>query len=62
LSKIVFRSGSSVLEECCEFLYLVSTASENGIMRFYESRGIKIVASQLPSMQDGMIFLSAAPG
>lgn len=47
------RSGSSVLEECCEFLYLVSTASENGITRFYESRGIKIVASQLPSMQDG---------
>lgn len=47
------RSGSSVLEECCEFLYLVSTASENGITRFYESRGIKIAASQLPSMEDG---------
>ncbi|GAU23110.1 hypothetical protein TSUD_305570, partial [Trifolium subterraneum] len=47
------RSGSPVIEECCEFLYLVSTASENGITRFYESRGIKILASQLPSLQDG---------
>lgn len=32
---------------------MVSTASENGITRFYESRGIKIAASQLPSMEDG---------
>ncbi|KAJ1413152.1 Neurochondrin [Sesbania bispinosa] len=47
------QSGSSVLEECYEFLYLVSTASENGVMRFYESRGIKILASQMSSLQDG---------
>ncbi|CAL5204978.1 unnamed protein product [Lathyrus oleraceus] len=53
LEVISTQSCSSVLEECCEFLYLVSTASENGIMRFYESRGIKVLASQLPSLQDG---------
>ncbi|XP_061341028.1 uncharacterized protein LOC133287430 [Gastrolobium bilobum] len=47
------QSGSSVLEECYEFLYLVSTASENGIVRFYESGGIKILASQVSSLQDG---------
>ncbi|CAK8568578.1 unnamed protein product [Lathyrus sativus] len=53
LEVISTQPCSSVLEECCEFLYLVSTASENGIMRFYESRGIKVLASQLPSLQDG---------
>lgn len=53
LEVMATQSGSSVLEECCEFLYLVLTASENGIMRFYESRGIKVLASQLPSLQDG---------
>ncbi|CAI8599583.1 unnamed protein product [Vicia faba] len=53
LEVISTQSCSSVLEECCEFLYLVSTASENGIMRFYESRGIKVLASQLFSLQDG---------
>ncbi|WJX86885.1 hypothetical protein P8452_69134 [Trifolium repens] len=44
---------SSVLEECCEFLYFVLTASENGVMTFYESSGIKILASRLRSLQDG---------
>jgi hypothetical protein len=43
---------SSVLEECCEFLYFVLTASENGIMTFYEFSGIKILASRLRSLQD----------
>ncbi|XP_019417134.1 PREDICTED: neurochondrin isoform X2 [Lupinus angustifolius] len=47
------RNGSSVLEECYEFLYLVSTASGNGIIKFYESGGIRILASQMSSMQDG---------
>ncbi|CAL0319142.1 unnamed protein product [Lupinus luteus] len=47
------RNGSSVVEECYEFLYLVSTASGNGITRFYESGGIRILASQMSSMQDG---------
>nr|XP_025623571.1 neurochondrin isoform X6 [Arachis hypogaea] len=49
----LFRSGSSVLEECYEFLYLVSAASSDGIMKLYESGGIKILASQMPSLQDG---------
>ncbi|KAK7345934.1 hypothetical protein VNO77_16550 [Canavalia gladiata] len=45
--------GSSVLEECYEYLYLVSTASESGIKKFCESGGIKILASQICSLQDG---------
>ncbi|KAL2323768.1 hypothetical protein Fmac_028147 [Flemingia macrophylla] len=47
------KSGSSVLEECYEFLYLVSAASGNGITKFCESGGIKMLASQMCSMQDG---------
>ncbi|CAJ2662891.1 unnamed protein product [Trifolium pratense] len=42
---------SSVLEECCEFLYLVLTASEKGIMKFYEFTGIKILALRLRALQ-----------
>ncbi|PNX90506.1 neurochondrin, partial [Trifolium pratense] len=42
---------SSVLEECCEFLYLVLTASEKGIMKFYEFSGIKILALRLRALQ-----------
>ncbi|XP_027364186.1 neurochondrin [Abrus precatorius] len=45
--------GSSVLEECYEYLYLVLTASERGIRRFCESGGIRILASQMSSLQDG---------
>ncbi|GAU41731.1 hypothetical protein TSUD_349920 [Trifolium subterraneum] len=43
---------SSVLEECCEFLFLVLSASEHGIMTFYEFGGIKILASRLSALQD----------
>lgn len=53
LEVISTQSGSSVLEECFEFLYLVSAASRSGIMRFFESGGIKIVASQMCSLEDG---------
>ncbi|XP_052111622.1 uncharacterized protein LOC107470437 [Arachis duranensis] len=53
LEVISTPSGSSVLEECYEFLYLVSAASSDGIMKLYESGGIKILASQMPSLQDG---------
>ena len=50
---LLFRSVLSVLEECYEFLYLVSAASESGIARFFESGGIKILASQMRSLHDG---------
>ena len=47
------RSGSSVLEECLEFLYLVSTASDAGVTTLYESGSLKIIASWMLSMPDG---------
>ncbi|KAI4337280.1 hypothetical protein L6164_015716 [Bauhinia variegata] len=50
-------SVSSVLRECYEFLYLVSTSSENGILKFYGSGGIKIMASQISSVQDGSYIM-----
>ncbi|KAK7279303.1 hypothetical protein RJT34_24351 [Clitoria ternatea] len=53
LQVISTQSASSVLEECYEFLYLVSTASESGITTLCESGGIKILASHMSSLQDG---------
>ncbi|KAK7393742.1 hypothetical protein VNO78_22306 [Psophocarpus tetragonolobus] len=53
LEALSTQSGSSVLEECYEFLYLVSVASESGMVRFCESGGLKILASQMCSLQDG---------
>ncbi|KAJ7958552.1 neurochondrin [Quillaja saponaria] len=47
------ESGSSLLEECYEFIYLVSTASANGIVKLYDCGGVKIIASQISSLQDG---------
>ncbi|KAK8349009.1 hypothetical protein V6Z12_A06G115800 [Gossypium hirsutum] len=41
------KSGMPVLEECYEFLYLVSTASEDGLTAVYESGGIKLLAHQI---------------
>jgi len=37
----------------------VSAASGNGITRFCESGGIKVLASQMSVLQDGKILLSA---
>ncbi|KAL4022114.1 hypothetical protein IC575_015837 [Cucumis melo] len=47
------QSGSSVLEEYLEFLYLVSTASDAGVTTLYESGSLKIIASWMLSMPDG---------
>ncbi|XP_068345246.1 uncharacterized protein [Pyrus communis] len=47
------RPGSAVLDECYEFLYLVSTASEDGIMTMYSSAGMKMLASHMSVLPDG---------
>ncbi|CAK9143344.1 unnamed protein product [Ilex paraguariensis] len=47
------ESGSSVIEECYEFLVLVSTACEDGIKTFYESGGMNMLASQMSTLPDG---------
>ncbi|TYJ30057.1 hypothetical protein E1A91_A06G108200v1 [Gossypium mustelinum] len=49
------KSGMPVLEECYEFLYLVSTASEDGLTAVYESGGIKLLAHQMSALPDGIV-------
>ncbi|CAI9092645.1 OLC1v1027949C1 [Oldenlandia corymbosa var. corymbosa] len=46
-------SASSIIEDCYEFLYLVANAQEDGIRGLYESGGIQLFASQMPSLPDG---------
>lgn len=48
-----YRSGSSVLEECYEFLYLVTSASDDGVNTFYKSGGMKVLASPTSTFPDG---------
>ncbi|KAL2489543.1 neurochondrin family protein [Forsythia ovata] len=46
-------SCSSFIEECYEFLFLVSSAHEGGVVALYESGGMNVVASQMPTLPDG---------
>ncbi|KAL2471873.1 neurochondrin family protein [Abeliophyllum distichum] len=46
-------SCSSFIEECYEFLFLVSSAHEGGVVELYESGGMNVVASQMPTLLDG---------
>ncbi|KAK9674310.1 hypothetical protein RND81_12G225100 [Saponaria officinalis] len=43
----------SLLEDCYEFLFLISTNSEDGVMKFFESGGLRLLAAHLPSLSDG---------
>ncbi|XP_030467310.1 uncharacterized protein LOC115686228 isoform X2 [Syzygium oleosum] len=47
------KSGSSILEECYEFLYLVLSANEDGVVSFFESGGLKVLAPQMSTFADG---------
>ncbi|XP_073055242.1 uncharacterized protein [Primulina eburnea] len=47
------RSNSSIFEECYEFLLLVSTAHEDGAITLFKSGGMNVLASQMPTLQDG---------
>ncbi|XWS17847.1 hypothetical protein CRYUN_Cryun33cG0103500 [Craigia yunnanensis] len=54
------ESGSPVLEECYEFLYFVSTASEDGLAALYESGGMKLLTRQMPTLPDGSHLMALA--
>ncbi|XP_038696051.1 neurochondrin isoform X2 [Tripterygium wilfordii] len=54
------ESRSHVLEECYEFLYLVSSSSEDGAATLYESDGMKVLASQMPTFPDGSRIMEFA--
>ncbi|KAI3442181.1 uncharacterized protein J3R85_001503 [Psidium guajava] len=47
------KSGSSILEECYEFLYLVLSANEDEVISFFESGGLKVLAPQMSTFADG---------
>ncbi|XVF48315.1 hypothetical protein PTKIN_Ptkin03bG0180300 [Pterospermum kingtungense] len=54
------EAGSHMLEECYEFLYLVSAASEDGLTTFYEPGGIKLLAFQISTLPDGSHLMELA--
>ncbi|KAK9280645.1 hypothetical protein L1049_014341 [Liquidambar formosana] len=47
------ESCLSLLEECYEFLFLVSTASEDGVTTLFKSGGMNVLASQMSAFADG---------
>ncbi|KAJ9559393.1 hypothetical protein OSB04_014007 [Centaurea solstitialis] len=52
--------GPSPVEECFEFLYLVSAAHKDGIQIFYESGGMAMLASQMSKLPDGSHTIEVA--
>ncbi|CAA2954494.1 neurochondrin isoform X1 [Olea europaea subsp. europaea] len=46
-------SSSPFIDECYEFLFLVSSAHEEGVVALYESGGMNILASQMPTLPEG---------
>ncbi|XP_057959684.1 uncharacterized protein LOC131152081 isoform X2 [Malania oleifera] len=53
LEVMLKESGSPVLEDCYEFLFLVSTACENGVAVFCETGGMSVLASRMSTLPDG---------
>lgn len=47
------RPSSSFGEECYEFLFLVTAAREDGVIKLYDSGGMVVLASQMPTLPDG---------
>nr|XP_009788558.1 PREDICTED: neurochondrin isoform X2 [Nicotiana sylvestris] len=54
------KAGSPIIEECYEFLFLVSTANEEGVKTLYESGGLHVVASQMSILPDGSHMIELA--
>ncbi|CAA0841969.1 neurochondrin family protein [Striga hermonthica] len=53
LEVLSMESGSFVTEECYEFLFLVTTAHDDGVTTLYNSGGMKVLASQMPCLSNG---------
>ncbi|KAK4784337.1 hypothetical protein SAY86_018705 [Trapa natans] len=47
------ESVSPVLEECYELLYLISSANQEGVTAFFESEGMRVLASHVSILEDG---------
>ncbi|KAJ0090249.1 hypothetical protein Patl1_12531 [Pistacia atlantica] len=57
LTKDVFiigpEAGASVIEECFEFLYLVTAATGDGVTTLFECGGMRVLVSQMSTLPDG---------
>ncbi|KAL1210380.1 hypothetical protein V5N11_006711 [Cardamine amara subsp. amara] len=51
---------NNILEDCYELLYLVSTASEAGIMTLINSGGLRVIAPQMSDLPDGSHAMEVA--
>ncbi|XP_058002091.1 uncharacterized protein LOC110654004 isoform X2 [Hevea brasiliensis] len=58
--EIMSKSNSPVLEECYEFLYLVTVSCEDGAMTLYDYGGMKLLASQMCTLPDGSHMMELA--
>lgn len=56
------RSNLSLIEQCFEFVFLVTTAHEDGATTFYSSGGLGVLASQMSALPDGKQFRSCKRG
>ncbi|VFQ66784.1 unnamed protein product [Cuscuta campestris] len=51
------ESVSPVLEDCYEFLYLTSSANEDGVKTLFQYQGIRVLASQISTFSDGNFLI-----
>ncbi|KAJ8538844.1 hypothetical protein K7X08_032313 [Anisodus acutangulus] len=54
------ETGSPIIQECYEFLFLVSTANEEGVKTLYKSGGLNVLASQMMILPDGSHMIEHA--
>ncbi|KAK4729769.1 hypothetical protein R3W88_022757 [Solanum pinnatisectum] len=54
LETISREAGSPIIEDCYEYLFLVSTASEEGVQTLYKSGGLNVLASQMMILPNAM--------
>ncbi|XP_042036930.1 neurochondrin-like isoform X1 [Salvia splendens] len=54
------QSNLSLTEQCFEFLFLVTTAQEDGAMTFYRSGGMNVLASHMHALPDGSHVMELA--
>ncbi|XP_059288446.1 uncharacterized protein LOC132041769 isoform X2 [Lycium ferocissimum] len=54
------EAGSPIIEECYEFLFLVSTANEEGVKTLFKSGGLNVLASQMMILPDGCHMIELA--
>ncbi|KAL6502109.1 hypothetical protein OROGR_027242 [Orobanche gracilis] len=48
--------SSSISEECYECLFLVSSAHDDGVITFYKSGGVNVLASQMPTLSHDLVL------